>query len=277
MNDLSNYSDEEIIGIVSADFGVELRKRGYEYGWYKKEKFVGAIYIFDNPAYSGLVKIGYADDVQKRLKYFNRNSGMPGSFHCYAVYRVKKGLQDLRLHNLIDTLNPNLRYDEGREFYRMDCQTAYDVLLAIAQINDSEELLIKNPFSDSYFETQITEIPENIESVQSEKAPKKNGNVQSKKVSKKIGNVQSKKAPKKENLKFSMINIPIGSTLVFVKDTNITCTTKDDDNKVEYNGSTYTITGLAKKLLNRKNGVRGSLHFMYNGEVLTDIRNRLGV
>lgn len=252
-NDLSNYSDEEIISIVSADFGKELRKRGYEYGWYKKETFVGVIYILVNPAFSNMVKIGYADDIQKRLKTLNSNSGLPDPFHCYAVYKVKKRLEDLRLHSLIDTLDPSLRHAKNREFYEMDCEKAYDILSAIAQINGNEEQLIKNPFSDSYFETQIIEISENTESVQSEKAPKK------------------------DNLKFSMINIPIGSTLVFVRDTSITCTTINDINQVEYNGGIYTISGLAKILLNAKNRVQGGLYFMYNGEVLTDIRNRLGV
>jgi len=252
-NDLSNYSDEEIIGIVSADFGAELRKRGYEYGWYKKEKFVGAIYIFVNPAFSGLVKIGYADDVQKRLKQFNSSTGLPDPYHCYAIYKVKKRLKDLQLHNLIDTLDPSLRHAKNREFYEMDCQKAYDILSAIAQINGNEELLIKNPFAESYFETQLIEIPENID------------------------NVQSERVSKRGRLKFSMLNIPIGSTLVFVRDTNITCTTKDDDNKIEYNGKIYTMSKLASELLNATSTVQGGMYFMYNGEVLTDIRNRLGV
>ena len=68
MRDLSRYSDEDIITIVSSNAENELKKRGYEYGWYKKEPFVGAIYILVNPAFPELVKIGCADDVQKRLK-----------------------------------------------------------------------------------------------------------------------------------------------------------------------------------------------------------------
>ncbi|MBQ5310707.1 MAG: GIY-YIG nuclease family protein, partial [Oscillospiraceae bacterium] len=53
-----------------------MKKRGYEYGWYKKEQYIGAVYILVNPAFPNLVKIGYADDVQKRLKTLNSNSGL---------------------------------------------------------------------------------------------------------------------------------------------------------------------------------------------------------
>ena len=90
MGNLSKYSDEDIINIISVNVETELKKRGYNYGWYKKKNFVGAIYIFVNPAFPQLIKIGYADDVQKRLKILNRNSGLPDPFHCYAIYKVKK-------------------------------------------------------------------------------------------------------------------------------------------------------------------------------------------
>ena len=52
MNDLSQFSDNEIINILSSGAESELKKRGYEYGWYKKEASVGAIYILVNPSFS---------------------------------------------------------------------------------------------------------------------------------------------------------------------------------------------------------------------------------
>lgn len=242
MGDLSKYSDEDIINIISVDIETELKKRGYNYGWYKKKNFVGAIYIFVNPAFPELVKIGYANDVQKRLKILNRNSGLPDPFHCYAIYKVKKRLEDLRLHNLIDTLDSSLRHSKNREFYEMNCQKAYDILSAIAQINGDEKQLKKNPFSDNYFD----------------QAKFKN------------------KTKKRGRLKFSMLGIPVGSKLVFVKNKNITCVTKDNVNKVEYNGKIYPISRLAKKLLNVA-AAQGGLYFMYKGEILVNIRKRLCV
>jgi len=251
MSNLSTYSDEELIGIVSSDYEAELKKRGYEYGWHKKETYVGGIYILVNPAFSDLVKIGYADDVAKRMKIFNSNSGLPDPYHCYAIYKVKKRLNDLKLHGLIDTLDPSLRHSKNREFYEMNCQKAYDILSAIAQINGNEEQLTINPFSDSYFAV-------------------------SNRADDNISESKSVRTQKKGRLKFGMIGVPVGSTLVFVKDENIVCTTVNDVNRVEYNGNTYAISELASKLLH-VSAAQGGLYFKYNGEVLTDIRKRLEV
>lgn len=248
MSDLSKYSDEEILGILTSDTETELKKRGYEYGWHKKETRVGAIYVLVNPAFPELVKIGYADDVQKRLKTLNSNSGLPDPFHCYAIYKVKKRLEDLRLHNLIDTLDPTLRHSKNREFYEMNCEKAFDILSAIAQINGDEEQLSINPFFDSFF--------------QKKEAQDEDG----------AANAKSSSA----RLRFSMLGIPVGSTLVFTKDTSVTCVTKDDVNQVEYKGETYSLSALAKLLLNTV-AAQGGKYFMYNGEALTSMRQRLGV
>lgn len=53
------------------------------------------IYILVNPSFKNLVKIGYADDVAKRLKSLNSNAGLPDPYHVYATYKVKKRLEDL--------------------------------------------------------------------------------------------------------------------------------------------------------------------------------------
>jgi hypothetical protein len=46
---------------------------------------------------------------------------------------------------------------------------------------------------------------------------------------------------------------------------------------VEYEGKTYSLTGLAKQLSGKKYAVAGPRFFKYNGEWLNDIRHRLGV
>ena len=251
MKDFSSYSDEDLLELVVSNPDLELKKRGYEYGWHKKEQFVGAIYILVNPAFNDLVKIGYADDVLKRMNTLNRNSGLPDPFHCYALYNVKKRLGDVKLHTLIDSLDPSLRHSKNREFYEMNCQKAYDILSAIAQINGNEEQLVINPFSDSFFNS----IQKNTPSL----------------------NVTSDTSNQKtERLTFEMLSIPVGSTLVYVRDNRITCVTKDNVNQVAYNGSIYSISKLAR-MLNKVKAAQGGQYFMYNGEILTDIRKRLGV
>lgn len=105
----------------------------------------GVIYILTNPSFPDYVKIGYADDVQKRLKELNRSECIPFAFRLYAYYKVPRRLTDMKLHQMIDKLNPNLRSIEEfdgktrkREFYNMSAADAYSILETIAQITGSE-------------------------------------------------------------------------------------------------------------------------------------------
>ena len=105
----------------------------------------GVIYILTNPSFPDYVKIGYADDVQKRLKELNRSECIPFAFRLYAYYKVPRRLTDMKLHQMIDKLNPNLRSIEEfdgktrkREFYNMSAADAYSILETIAQITRSE-------------------------------------------------------------------------------------------------------------------------------------------
>lgn len=109
----------------------------------------GVIYILTNPSFPDYVKIGYADDVRKRLKELNRSECIPFAFRLYAFYKVTKRLTDMKLHQMIDKLNPNLRSIEEfdgktrkREFYNISPLDAYSILETIAQINGLEENLV---------------------------------------------------------------------------------------------------------------------------------------
>ena len=112
-------------------------------------KTQGVIYILTNPSFPDYVKIGYADDVNKRLKELNRSECIPFAFRLYAYYEVPNRLTDMKLHQMIDKLNPNLRsIDEfngktrKREFYNMSAADAYSILETIAQINGLEDHLV---------------------------------------------------------------------------------------------------------------------------------------
>ena len=109
---------------------------------------MGVIYILTNPSFPQYVKIGYADDVNKRLEQLNRSECIPFVFRLYAYYEVSARLTDLKLHEMIDKLNPNLRsIDEFngkkrvREFYAMDVHDAYSILETIAEINGLKDQL----------------------------------------------------------------------------------------------------------------------------------------
>jgi CO dehydrogenase/acetyl-CoA synthase alpha subunit len=108
----------------------------------------GVIYILTNPSFKEYVKIGYADDVEVRLKQLNNSECIPFAFRVYATYEVDDRLTDIKLHSLIDQLNPNLRSIDNingkkrvREFYAMSPEQAYSILETIAVISGRKERL----------------------------------------------------------------------------------------------------------------------------------------
>ena len=52
----------------------------------------GVIYILTNPSFPDYVKIGYADDIDQRLKELNRSECIPFAFRVYATYEVPSRL-----------------------------------------------------------------------------------------------------------------------------------------------------------------------------------------
>ena len=128
-----------------------------------ENKSQGVIYILTNPSFPDYVKIGYADDVNKRLKELNRSECIPFAFRLYAYYEVPQRLTDKKLHELIDMINPDLRAIEEfdgkrrtREFYNMTSEKAYKILQAIAQINGLEDNLHKVKPSEKDLEEEET-------------------------------------------------------------------------------------------------------------------------
>lgn len=88
---------------------------------------------------------------------------------------------------------------------------------------------------------------------------------------------RKKRKTPKSNLTFAMLHIPIGSTLYWYKDDNITVTTVDDKNKVSYKGDVYSISKVVAVIKGTNRPYQGGLYFRYNGELLTDLRKKLVV
>lgn len=102
----------------------------------------GYIYIMTNPCLQGMVKIGYATDVEERRKQLS-TTALPYEYEIYATYETSGKLEDKKLHKLIDNLNPDLRVSKNREFFVMGPQDAYELLEAIATISGSQDKLKK--------------------------------------------------------------------------------------------------------------------------------------
>lgn len=214
----------------------------------------GVIYILTNPSFPEYVKIGYADDIDKRLKQLNRSECIPFAFRVYATYEVSSRLSDLKIHSIIDKLNPNLGSVESfngkqriREFYAMSPEDAYSILEAIAEIhNCSDKLKLAQPNEE---EQKAEETAKDIDTESIERA---------------------------SNFSFSKCQIPIGAKIEFCDNPSITAIVVSEK-KVEYNGETMYLTALAKLLTGVKYAIAGPRYFKYKGEFLNDIRHRLGV
>jgi hypothetical protein len=216
----------------------------------------GVIYILTNPSFPEYVKIGYADDIEKRLSQLNRSECIPFAFRVYATYEVNSRLSDLKIHSIIDKLNPNLRSIDNfngqkriREFYAMPPEDAYAILEAIAEIHGcADKLKLAKPSEDELVAEETAR--EIVEESKERAAP----------------------------FRFSMCNIPMGSEIKFCcrgnDNTGKVCTVVDDRH-VSYEGRALSLSALASELTG-KTPVQGPSYFKYNGEWLNDIRERNG-
>ena len=188
-----------------------------------------------NPSFKE-IKIGYAENVEERARTLN--TGVPSNYDIYATYEVKHKLVDKTLHNLIDDLNPNLRFNAKKEFYSCTPQKAYKLLYQIASISGTLDCLSDEDLSNSS-NTRKTKTKE-----------------------------------KKEKFSFEKAHIPVGSVINLKNNKNITAIVKEN-NKVSYDGKLTSLSDLAWKFSNRKYMPQGPLFFEFEGETLHDRRNRL--
>ena len=210
----------------------------------------GVIYILTNPSFPDYVKIGYATDIEKRLKQLNRSETIPFAFRVYAIYEVDKGLSDKELHKLIDTLNPELRTIETfdgkervKEFYAMAAEDAYSLLECIAKISGTGDRLKRmSPEGHEILDQQIAD--------------------------------EVKETVRRGPFRFSECGIPFGSEIEFVDDPDVKPIVVDDRH-IEYQGETTSVSALARELKGFDHPVQGTLWFKYNGEVLSELRDRL--
>ena len=71
-----------------------------------------------------------------------------------------------------------------------------------------------------------------------------------------------------------MVGIKPGEKVVFANDPSKVAIVVDDTH-VEYDGVTTSLSALAKEFLGRNSEVQGPLHFMYEGERLSERRLRM--
>lgn len=82
---------------------------------------------------------------------------------------------------------------------------------------------------------------------------------------------------KRAMFNFEMVNIPIGSQIVFVNDENIKARViaLSGQKTIEFNGDITSPSAAAKQVLGYGSNVAGTMYWMYEGETLDERRRRL--
>lgn len=212
------------------------------------KKYCGVIYILTNPSFPDYVKIGYAANIEQRLRQLNRSETIPYAFRVYAIYKVEQKLTDTNLHELIDKLNPDLRTIETfdgkertKEFYAMSPEDAYSLLECIAKISGTTDQLKRmKPEGHEIADEQLAD--------------------------------EIKEESRRPAVCLTKIGIPVGAELRFIDNDTIRVKVVDD-HRIEYNGETTSLSALAKRLKGWKHRPQGPQFFSYNGKRISDIRD----
>lgn len=209
----------------------------------------GYVYILTNPSFKeDWVKIGKSSrPVDIRSKELD-NTAVPLPFEIYATLKTVKYEQVEKLiHKTIDRLT-DLRIRQNREFFNVSPAKALDILKDISTTLDDAEI-------------------DEVYLGENRKPAKQQADAEN-----------CHKRQQRPRFKFSMINIPIGATIVFTP-TGIEVKVADDD-KVEYEGRLYKLspfvgTFMPKEKQNTSGAYQGPKYFSYNGEILDDLRTKI--
>ena len=198
------------------------------------------VYVLINESMEGLVKIGRTTtSVEQRIKELD-NTSLPLPFQCfYAGEVANSSIVENKLHKIF----ADKRIRNNREFFRIDANQVKEAI----QLAEIKEV------------TPKVDVVVDAEDVQALK--------------KAVANEE-----RRSRLRFTELDIPAGSTLLFTKDKSITCTVVTDG-KVNFDGAVMSPSSAAlisvKRLGYNWAAVSGSDYWEYDGETLTARRLRI--
>lgn len=210
----------------------------------------GYVYILTNPSFrEDWVKIGKSSrPVDIRSKELD-NTAVPLPFEIFATLKtVKYDIVEKKIHKAIDRLT-DLRIRQNREFFNIKPQLALEILRDEAMVLDDAEITLYENNQPIVPRPGKPDVPTKPTSL-----------------------------PHRPRFKFSMVNIPIGSTLVFVP-TGVQVKVASDD-QIEYEGRIFKLspfvgTYMPAEKRNTSGAYQGAKYFTYRGEVLDTIRSRM--
>lgn len=193
------------------------------------------IYILINEAMPGYVKIGKTStSLEQRIKELSNSTSVPLPFTCFYACTVKDSA--FVEHQLHDAFDNN-RINPRREFFQISPERVVSAL----KLEEIENITPKKDFVDSKEDQQA---------------------------------LDETRAEIRSKFNFDMVNIPIGSELVFSRDENIKAIVADNKH-IKFNDEIVSLSTSAQKILGYDYGVQGTAYWMYDGETLDERRKRI--
>lgn len=208
----------------------------------------GYIYIFTNEAMPGLIKIGITDkdDINERLRELD-TTGVPMPFECHSLFETKaKPAKDIEA--IIHSAFHETRVRKNREFFR---KSADRIVELISNIYGVKPIRFQSKWkSDSSVLSQ------------SEKKVENGG-----------GNNGNETNGRRQSFSFELIGVPVGATLHYFRDHNVTCVVKDTKTGVELNGDSMSLGHATAKVY--KGGQQAAFNWEYNGVKLLKMYHKV--
>ena len=196
----------------------------------------GIVYVMENPAMPGYVKLGKTDNLRQRMQTLFDTS-VPVPFTCYYAARVAE--PDKVEKSLFEAFGDK-RAHPRREFFTVDPHRA----AAVIRLVELEDVTPLGQVDTSAGQEDTASV--------------------------------NRAAARAERFNFEMLGITVGAELVSVKGSDITCRVANQKPaRVEFQGETMSLSAAAQKVLNSTWGVQGSQYWMYEGSTLQEIRERM--
>ena len=199
---------------------------------------IGYVYIFTNPSMPDYIKIGYTNNLKRRLNDLD-TTGVAMPFEPYFTVKTEKyEVLEKVIHRELDKLTDS-RVRKNREFFKIRPEIARDLLLNISELLDDKEI-------------------DNFGNETANDARNADGSIK----------------PMSSPTTFAMLGIPIESELEPITTKYPKVTTIDDINLVQLeNGERKTISRAVVDITGTSRN--GFMCYKFNNEILSDIRKRL--
>ena len=199
---------------------------------------IGYVYIFTNPSMPDYIKIGYTNNLKRRLNDLD-TTGVAMPFEPYFTVKTEKyEVLEKVIHRELDKLTDS-RVRKNREFFKIRPEIARDLLLNISELLDDKEI-------------------DNFGNETANDARNADGSIK----------------PMSSPTTFAMLGIPIESELEPITTKYPKVTTIDDINLVQLeNCERKTISRAVVDITGTSRN--GFMCYKFNNEILSDIRKRL--